>query len=51
MGDPEREIAAAEGDTPSSAPEAEIEFVPDRETARGDPSQPRSATDLLNFLH
>ena len=51
MGDPDREIAPADGDTPSPAPEAEIEFAPYRETAQGNLGQPGSATDLLTFAH
>src|SRR5688572_30725338 len=36
VGDPDREIAASDGDTPSAAPEAEIEFIPYCETPQDD---------------
>ena len=48
---PDREIAAADGDTPSAVPVTEIELAPYRETAQGDPGQPGSATDLMSFPH
>jgi hypothetical protein len=35
MGDPDREVAAADGDAPPPAAEAESKFAPDRETAQG----------------
>jgi hypothetical protein len=51
VSDPDRQIAAPEGDTPTPAPESEMELAPYRETAQADLRQPPSATDLLSFLH
>src|SRR5262245_3906025 len=51
VSEPDREIAIPDGDSPAPAPEPEMELAPDRETAQRDLGQPRSATDLLSFLH